>query len=232
MLIFRTLFLTSALFLLGLGALAQEKKLIEEIETIEIPKSKAIMDNREALVENYLNGLISLKANFVQRGPMGNITSGTFNLEKPGKARFEYDDPQTFLIVSDGEILNLIDYEVGQVTKWPVNDTPLALLLGANISFGETLILQSAEAGDLANIIEVTAHNPKKPEQGTLTLYFSLNATEGETNLTLRAWQVIDAKGDLTSVTLTDIQENIVLEASLWEFEDPRSDRLQRRRRR
>lgn len=212
--------------------LAQDEKPLEELETIEIPKVSPLIDQREEMIETYLNGLSSLKARFVQRGPMGNITEGVFNLEKPGKARFEYEGDQPFLIVSDGETLNLIDYEVGQVTKWPVMDTPLALLLDNSISFGENLVLQSAGAGSLANIIEVKAHDPKKPEQGTLTIYFSIIEGEEGPNLTIRAWQVIDAKGDLTSVTLTEIQENPTLEASLWEFEDPRSDRYQRRRRR
>ncbi len=228
----KRIWLIGAIFCVSPGAVSQEEATIENLETIEIPKSEAFIDKREGLIEGYLNSLTSLKAKFVQRGPLGNISEGTFSLEKPGKARFEYEGDQHFLIVSDGETLNLIDYDVGQVTKWPVNDMPLALLLGDKVSFGDNLVLQSVGSGNLANIIEVRAHNPKKPEQGTLTLYFTLSDNDGAQNLTLLAWQVIDAKGDLTSVTLTDVQENIFLETSLWEFQDPRADRLTRKRRR
>jgi outer membrane lipoprotein-sorting protein len=230
--IFITIFVSAFLGFLNQPLVAQEEVPLGELKTIEVPKQKSFIDKREMLIENYLNGLNSLKAKFVQRGPNGDISKGVFSLEKPGKARFEYDGDQSFLIVSDGETLNLIDYEVGQVTKWPVNDTPLALLLGENIIFGQNFVLQSVGAGNLANIIEVRAHDPKKPEQGTLTLYFSLDDNGDEANLTLLAWQIIDAKGELTSVTLTQVQENLSLAAGLWEFKDPRADKLKRRSRR
>ena len=135
-------------------------------------------------------------ARFLQQGPDGSMTRGVFNLERPGRVRFEYEDDVPILVVSDGEILNLIDYEVGQVTKWPVNDTPLALLVAENVNFGANVYLTAQGPGELANMIAVTARDPANPAQGSLTLMFSASPGSDDSllgELTLRAWQVIDA---------------------------------------
>ena len=36
------------------------------------------------------------------------------------------------LIVGDGKALTLIDYEVRQVQRWPIGNSPLAVLLDPN----------------------------------------------------------------------------------------------------
>lgn len=185
-------------------------------------------------VEAYLNSIHTLTARFVQQGPDGSMMRGLFNLQRPGRVRFDYDGDVPILVVSDGETINLIDYEVGQVTRWPVNDTPLAMLVAGNVSFGANVYLSAQGPGELANMVAVTARDPANPAQGSLTLMFSANPGSDDSlfgELTLRAWQVVDAQGGLTTVSLTGLNLNPVLEASLWRFDDPRGERLSRRRR-
>src|SRR3974390_2600709 len=50
---------------------------------------RAIVDR----VNAYLSGVQTLTGNFVQVGPDGSRTQGEFFISKPGRVRFEYDDP-------------------------------------------------------------------------------------------------------------------------------------------
>ncbi len=44
----------------------------------------------------------TLKSNFVQLGPEGDLAQGEFDLAKPGKLRFAYNPPSPVLIVATG----------------------------------------------------------------------------------------------------------------------------------
>lgn len=206
---------------------APDEAALEPLTTIEVAPSQGQGAVSLQAVERFLNGVKTMTAAFVQVAPDGALSHGRFYLERPGKVRFEYSDETPILIVGDGKILNFIDYEVGQVTRWPISDTPLALLVADQIAFGSNVEISAAGPGGLAGLTSVTAFDPAKPEQGTLTMIFS---GAGASGLTLVAWEVIDAQGALTRITLEGYTLNGPLQKSLWTFDDPRSDRFKRPR--
>ncbi|MFV4677451.1 outer membrane lipoprotein carrier protein LolA, partial [Mycobacterium tuberculosis] len=57
----------------------------------------------------YLQGLKSAQARFSQTDPRGMVTTGTFSLQRPGKARFAYDAPTDLTVVADGVNVNVLD---------------------------------------------------------------------------------------------------------------------------
>src|SRR5205085_2704225 len=63
------------------------------------PEQRAIIDR----VNNYLSGVSVLSGKFVQVGPDGGRTQGNFYISKPGKVRFEYDDPSPIELIADGQ---------------------------------------------------------------------------------------------------------------------------------
>jgi outer membrane lipoprotein-sorting protein len=217
--------------LLSVGTAAANAQEIEPIE-VEGPVDPEVQQ-LEA-IESYLNSINSLKARFIQDGPDGKRVHGTFYLERPGRVRFEYEEEVPYLIVSDGKTLNLIDYDVGQITRWPIKDTPLALLVSDEIDLSRDVLLEEIAPGGLANFIAITARDPKKPAQGTLTLTFEqlVGPTGEASRLILRAWRVIDAQGGLTTVRLLENEANISMDPVLWSFKDPRGKRVGRRPRR
>lgn len=204
-----------------------------ELETVIIAPDVNLHAARLSAVESYMNSINTLKARFQQRGPDGKLTRGMFHMSRPGKVRFEYEEDVPLLIVSDGRTINMVDYELRQVTKWPIKDTPLALLVADEIVLGKNVTLVASGPGELANMISITAKDPKKPEQGTMTLLFSGEPDDaGNVKLTLRAWQVIDTQGALTTISLAEPETNLELDENLWSFKDPRADRFKRRNRR
>lgn len=114
-------------------------------------------------VEDYLNSMRSLKANFVQYGADGHAQTGVVSLARPGRVRFEYSGEVPILIVANGNQITLIDYEVPQVSRWPVMDTPLRLLLADSIQLENDVELVDTGPGSLANLMAVTVRGPGTP---------------------------------------------------------------------
>lgn len=90
-------------------------------------------------VENRYNRAKTLQVLFSQRylrpGVGQKIESGTLELRKPGRMRWDYRKPAGKLAVSDGKFLYLYDPEQNQARRWKMQDTedlraPLAFLLG------------------------------------------------------------------------------------------------------
>jgi outer membrane lipoprotein-sorting protein len=170
-----------------------------------------------AAVQAYLKNITSLRARFSQIAPNRQVSSGTMSLQKPGKLRFQYAPPSPILVVSDGTVITLIDYELKQVTRWPINDTPLKPLVRSDFMFGQDVEVLGMRRN--AQWINVAITEPKKRDEGSMLLTFARNP------LKLTEWEVIDERGASTIVALDDLQTNIKLEPSLWQWKDPRPKR-------
>ncbi len=182
-------------------------------------------------VQTYMEEVRSLEAKFMQRAPNGNVTHGKLFMERPGFVRFDYTDETPFLIVADGQTLNFVDYEIGQVTKWPLKKTPLRALLGGSIDLASLQARIELEPAGIPDLLALVARDPENPEQGEITLYFHRRPST-PSGLQLASWSVVDAKGEITYVELTDQTVNTQLAENLWTFEDPRGLSKRRRTRR
>lgn len=186
-----------------------------EAETESEPEPEPELGATLRRVEDYLNGIKSLESGFIQRGPDGTVTEGTLSLERPGRLRFDYTDDIPLLLVSDGTTLTFVDYEVKQVTRWPIMDTPLGILVAKHIDLRGDLIVTASEAE--GGLLRVTVKDPKRLDEGYITLIFEQNP------LVLRAWDAVDAQGFVTRVALVNMETNVALADSLFTFKDPRA---------
>ncbi|GEQ97525.1 hypothetical protein JCM17844_11620 [Iodidimonas gelatinilytica] len=180
-------------------------------------------------IETFLNGIDTLKSTFVQIADDGTISRGVLSLDRPGRMRFEYSDGTPLLLVSDGEVLSFIDYDVGQVTRWPINDTPLALLVAKTVDLQSVnAMVNRLDVGGQA-VYLVSVEDQEAAERGNLTLLIEERA---DGSLFLRGWEVVDGQGAVTRIRLENPQLNPVLaDSSLWRFKDPRKLPSQRRKR-
>lgn len=208
-------------------AFAQDKTLplppLEEQDISEDTSLKAL-----GQIQAYFDIVESLEAKFHQRAPDGGVTGGKLSLARPGKIRFDYEGEVPFLVVADGKTLSFIDYEIGQVTRWPVNDTPLRALLGSSTDLASIGANIEVAPGGLVGLLALHATDVDRPELGRITVYFE-EAPDRDEKLKLLSWAVIDAQGQLTTIELSDEQVNVAFTAKLWEFDDPRG--LAKRRR-
>jgi len=165
-----------------------------------------------ALANRSLNAFQRLQGRFVQTSPGGARASGTFYLQRPGRMRFEYDPPATLLIVSDGNVVSLRDTELRTTERTPLRSTPLNLILGQTINLErDARVLRVSRAGQW---LMVTARDRRGQTDGQIALQFY------GPNAELRSWDVIDATGARTRITLSDITQPASFDRNLFRMED------------
>ena len=102
-----------------------------------------------ARVSMYLSSLQTLVGNFVQVGPDGSKVKGDFYIQKPGKVRFEYDDPTPIAIIADGSSLAVRDKKLATQDIYPLSQTPLRFLLSDRIDLLKDTSVVSVTADDV-----------------------------------------------------------------------------------
>jgi outer membrane lipoprotein-sorting protein len=170
-------------------------------------------------VQDHLRGVQSMTADFVQTDRAGKQLSGKLTLKQPGKLRFQYAAGIPILIVSDGRALNFIDYQVKQVSRWPIGGSPLAILLNPKRDLSRIArVVPSAAPG----VITVLARDPQRPQFGSITLAFTPDAS-APGGLKLEGWVALDAQNNRTTVRLTDQRLNVPVADAVFQWDDPRS---------
>ena len=168
-----------------------------------------------ARVEAYMNSLTTLRARFLQVAQNGGSAEGTALIWRPGRMRFEYDPPVPLMLVaSDGQFLHY-DKQLREPSIVPVSSTPLGFLLRPRISF-TTGDLEVIGVDRVGGLLRVGMRRKAAPAEGSLTLVFA------EEPMELRQWVVVDAQGQQTRVTLTEIQTGVRFDSLVFSFNDPR----------
>jgi len=172
-----------------------------------------------ASVQQHLRAVESMTADFTQTDRNGGVLTGSLTLKRPGKVRFQYQKGVSQLIVGDGKALWFIDYQVRQVSRWPVGNSPLALLLnpGADIS-GVAKLMPAPDP----RIVMVEAHDPKHPEYGRLSLVFARSET-APAGLMLQGWVALDSQNNRTTIRLSHQQFNVPISDKAFRWNDPRA---------
>ena len=171
-----------------------------------------------ALVERHLGAAQSMTADFVQTDGRGRSLSGTLQLKRPGRIRFEYGRGANMLLVGDGKTLTFVDYEVGQKSSWEIAKSPLSVLLSGNPDLDR--IARIVPTKD-KRILVVRARDARRPEFGTLILGF-IRSPAAPGGLLLQGWTAIDAQNKRTKVTLSNQRYNVAVAENAFTFRDPK----------
>nr|WP_231889740.1 outer membrane lipoprotein carrier protein LolA [Erythrobacter neustonensis] len=183
-----------------------------------VPAAAAQSASEIDAVVGALRGISTMKADFTQTDRQGTTLRGTMTLKRPGKIRFDYGKSADFLVISNGKSLYMVDYEVAQVERWPIGNSPLGALFDPNKDvkrFGKIVPTGNR------NVISVEVRDPKKPEFGMITLIFTRNASApGGWQLT--NWVALDAQNNRTRVNLSNQRYGLAVSDSTFTFKDPR----------
>ncbi len=174
------LFLTCALALAPIAATAQQLSLGQ--------------------ISGYLNKLQTAKGEFTQINDDGSISSGTIYIKRPGRARFEYNAPETTLVVVGANTVVIYDRKSNQPAEsYPLARTPLSIILAKRVDLGRARMVTGHAFDGTATV--VTAQDSDNPEYGNIQLKFTDNPVE------LRQWVINDGGGSQTTVILGDLQK-------------------------
>lgn len=166
-------------------------------------------------LESYMNSFKTARARFVQTTHNGTQLVGTFYLSRPGKLRFEYDDPVKDFVVADGFFIYFYDAEAGEQSNAPIGQTLADFILRAKIALSGDVTITDYK--DTAGIIQVTLVQSGDPDAGSLTLGFDKDP------LTLKKWRVVDAQGLITEVELFYLKTDITHTDGLFAYRDPKT---------
>ncbi len=159
-----------------------------------------------------LSSARTAKGNFVQTNADGSISTGTFALNRPGRMRFDYDDPTPILIVSNGTTVAMEDSELDTVDRVPIGSTPLGLILSTDLGFDDDVDVLSVMRNE--DRVGVRVSDSTGELEGTLTMVFDSQSYD------LLGWLAIDGNLQTTVVDLTDVETNVRVDPRLFRLDE------------
>jgi outer membrane lipoprotein-sorting protein len=169
-----------------------------------------------AQVQTHLRAVDTMTANFTQSDRRGRTLSGALTIKRPGRIRFDYGRSANMLIVGDGRALTFIDYDVGQRQRWPINDSPLSVLLDPN----QDLARFARVVQNDARVLMIEARDSRRREFGTITIAFA-KVAGAPAGLMLQGWNTRDAQNNLTTVRLSNQRFNVPVADSAFRYREP-----------
>lgn len=167
---------------------------------------------------NALRAITTMKADFSQVDRQGQVARGVMTWKQGGKIRFEYEKDVPLLVVSNGRSLYLVDYEVNQVQRWPIRNSPLGALLDPERDISRYGKLVPTGNPD---VVSIEVRDPKRPEFGMITMIFVRDAA-APGGLELNTWVALDAQNHRTTVRLRNHRYGVAVDDSAFRFRDPR----------
>ena len=157
-------------------------------------EQRAIVDR----VNGYLSGVQALSGKFIQIGPDGTRTQGDFVISKPGRVRFEYDDPSPIELIADGSSVVVRDRRLATQDVYPLSQTPLRFLLADRVDLSKDTHLVAVYADDVFVTVVV---EEKSGIVGTSRLMIMFSAKD----MQLKQWTVTDPQGYDTTVAVYNL---------------------------
>jgi outer membrane lipoprotein-sorting protein len=157
-------------------------------------KQRALLDK----VSAYLTSVQTLVGNFVQIGPDGGRTEGSFYIQKPGKVRFAYNPPSPIDIIADGSSVVVRDRKLSTQDLYPLSQTPLKYLLADKIDLLRDTDVVSVTSDDTFVTVVI---QQKQVMIGTSRLMMMFDAKD----LALKQWTVTDPQGFDTTVAVYNL---------------------------
>lgn len=207
-----TLLLSLALSAQNADAAAQAETGAAETTAVATSMSAAEQADALAAINAALNGIETLQARFVQTGPDLTSTTGTLSVRRPGRLRFEYDDPTPMLIVSDGTTVAIQDTALETTDRVPLRSTPLWWILKDEVDIAADTIVRDVWRED--GFIYVGVEDRDEDVEGSALFLF-----DAESHL-LSQWFVTDASEITTRVVLEDVETGVSLNPRLFVLDD------------
>ncbi|MEM5470760.1 outer membrane lipoprotein carrier protein LolA [Hoeflea sp. AS60] len=159
-------------------------------------------------VADHFASVKTMTGEFIQFGPNGEQTGGKFFIERPGKLRFNYEEPSAVRVISDGRNVVIGNRKLRTWDLYPYGKTPLKLLLSDRIDLSGETVRSVKEDPDLTTIV---LGNKSIFGDSTISMMFD------PTTFELKQWTIRDAQGKDTSVMIFNVQAGVKFAADVFE---------------
>lgn len=181
-------------FLLGAGLLL--------VGSFVPPAQAATKEEILKAISKEFTSVPTMAGEFVQFGPNGEQSGGKFFIQRPGKIRFNYEEPSPIRIVSNGRTVAVNNRKLKTWNFYPLNKTPLKLLLDDKLDFSDSSIKSVSTDDDITTVV---MSNKKAFGKSEITLLFDPESYD------LRQWTIKDAQGKETSVMVFNVEKGMKL---------------------
>ncbi|WP_137136847.1 outer membrane lipoprotein carrier protein LolA [Rhizobium sp. FKY42] len=151
-------------------------------------------------IADHFSSVKTMMGEFVQFGPRGEQTGGKFFIERPGKLRFNFEDPSPIRVISDGDNVVIGNLKLKTWDIYPLSKTPLSLLLANRIDLSNQMVRNVKQEPDLVTIV---LGNKTVFGDSTITMMFDPKTFD------LRQWTITDVQGKDTSVMIYNVQNGV-----------------------
>jgi outer membrane lipoprotein-sorting protein len=165
----------------------------------------------------YFNGMTTLTGTFVQIGPDGRRIGGKLTLAKPGRLRFDYDQPSPLEIVADGTSVAVKDRKLGTQDLYFISQTPLKFLLREKIDLAKDLTVNDV-SNDPGGVRIALEDRSTLGGTSRIQLFFDAEVK------TLSQWRITDPQGYQTTVQLSNLQKGRAVEGAAFFINYGRSE--------
>jgi len=172
----------------------------------------AVANEKERAVKeitNHFTSVPTMTGEFIQFGPTGEQTGGKFFIHRPGKIRFEYEDPSPLMVVSNGKTLGVRNKKLKTWQYIPLRKTPLSLLLSKEIKVTDKSV-RSVEARE--DVTRVVMGDKNLFGDSEITLLFDPSSYD------LRQWTIKDNQGKETSVMIFNVEKNVRISQKIFQL--------------
>lgn len=158
-------------------------------------------------IADHFSSVKTMLGEFVQFGPRGEQTGGKFYIERPGRLRFNFEDPSPLRVIADGRNVVIGNVKLKTWDIYPLSKTPLTLLLADKIDLSDETVRSVKEEPDLTTII---LGNKTIFGDSTITMMFDSKTYD------LRQWTITDAQNKDTSVMVYNVQNGVNLDEKVF----------------
>ena len=148
----------------------------------------------------YFNGMTTLTGSFMQIAADGRRIGGKLTLAKPGRLRFDYDQPSPLEVVADGTSVAVRDRKLATQDLYFIAQTPLKFLLREKIDLARDLTVTDV-TNDPGGVRISLEDRATLGGTSKIQLFFDADVK------TLSQWRITDPQGYLTTVQLTNLQK-------------------------
>ncbi|NOR31027.1 MAG: outer membrane lipoprotein carrier protein LolA [Sulfitobacter sp.] len=161
-------------------------------------------------ISSYLNAMKTAQGDFTQVNDDGSISTGVIYIKRPGKVRFEYNAPDTGIVIAGSNTVVIYDKKSNQPAEtYPLSKTPLSIILAADVNLGQAKMVTGHSYDGTSTTVR--AQDPEHPEYGNIELKFTDNPVE------LRQWVINDGNGSQTTVVLGELKKGGALANSIFD---------------
>lgn len=167
-------------------------------------------------ISKYLNAMTTAQGDFTQINGDGTISTGTIYIKRPGRVRFEYNAPDTGLVIAGSNTVVIYDKKSNQPPEtYPLSRTPLSIILARDVNLSQAKMVTGHSYDGTATT--VTAQDPENPQYGNIQMKFT------GPNPELRQWIINDGNGGQTTVILGELKTGGTLANKLFDVGSPGS---------